>query len=61
MQNFYNSFTFILSFMLLIMIFNAVLGDAFTDKFLLLVLLSMLVVNSGKVSSLFNGLKGGNS
>ena len=57
MQNFYQSFTFIISFMVLVIIFNMMLGSKFTEYFLLLVLLSMVVLNADKFSSIFKGIK----
>ena len=59
MSNFYNSFTFILSFMILVMVFNSLFGATFTEYFLLLVLLSMIVLNGEKFATIFNGLKEG--
>lgn len=56
MQNFYNSFTFIISFMILVLIFNMLLGSKFTEKFLLLILLGMVLFNANKVSGVFNGI-----
>jgi len=53
MKNFYNSFSFILSFMLLVLIFNMIFGAKFTEWFLILVLASMVVVNSDKVNKIF--------
>lgn len=58
MDNFYNSFTFIISFMLLVLMFQMMLGNIFTEYFLLLTLLSMIVLNSDKFSKIFNGLRG---
>ena len=57
MQNFYDSFTFIIYFMILVLFFNMFLGGKFTEWFLLLVLLSMIVVNSDKVKYIFKGLE----
>ena len=57
MDSFYNSFTFILSFMIIVLIFNSIFGAKFTEYFLLLVLLSMVVVNADKVDSIFKGIK----
>lgn len=57
MEKFYNSFTFIISFMVLVMAFNMMFGSKFTEWFLLLVLLSMIVVNSDKVRHIFKGLE----
>lgn len=57
MQNFYNSFTFILSFMIIVLIFNAIFGAKFVEWFLLLVLLSMVVVNADKAATIFKGIE----
>lgn len=59
MKNFYNSFSFILSFMILVLFFNLLFGSKFVEWFLLLVLLSMLVMNSDKVGFIFKGLQKG--
>ena len=56
MKNFYNSFTFIITFMILVLLFQMTLGSKFVEWFLLLVLASMLVMNSEKVSYIFKGL-----
>lgn len=57
MKNFYNSFSFIISFMILLLFFNMTLGGKFVEKFLLLVLASMAVLNADKIESIFNGIK----
>ena len=57
MKSFYNSFTFILTFMILVLIFQMILGDKFTEYFLLLVLASMIVMNADKFSEIFKGFK----
>lgn len=57
MKNFYDSFTFIISFMILVLFFNMLFGEKFTEWFLLLVLLSMVVVNSDKIKYIFKGLE----
>lgn len=57
MENFYNSFTFIISFMILVLVFEMMLGSKFVEMFLLLVLLSMVVVNHEKVGYIFKGIK----
>lgn len=56
MQNFYESFTFIISFMILVVTFQMIFGSDFIEGFLLLVLASMLVMNSDKVGYIFKGL-----
>lgn len=55
--DFYNSFTFIISFMIIVLIFNGMFGAKFTEKFLLLVLLSMVVINTDKFTTVFSGIK----
>lgn len=57
MKEFFNSFTFILSFMIIVLIFNSIFGAKFTEWFLLLVLLSQIVVNADKFGTIFNGIK----
>lgn len=51
MNKFYSSFTFMLGFMIIVLIFNMAFGSKFTEYFLLLVLLSMVVTNADKVSA----------
>lgn len=58
MQGFYKSFSFMLAFMVLINIFNMLLGEKFTEMFLLLILLGMAVMNVDKFSTVFKGLGG---
>lgn len=57
MQNFYNSFSFIIAFMILLLLFNMIFGGKFVEYFLMLVLASMVVVNADKFSSVFNGIQ----
>lgn len=57
MKNFYNSFSFIIAFMILLLLFNMVLGGKFVEYFLMLVLASMVVVNSDKFNSVFSGIQ----
>ena len=56
MEGFYNSFSFMLGFMILVLVFNMMLGAKFTEWFLLLVLLSMVIINSDKISGVFAGI-----
>lgn len=58
MSNFYNSFSFLLSFMILVNIFNMLLGEKFTEMFLLLILLGMVLLNTDKFATVFKGLGG---
>lgn len=55
-MGFYNSLTFMLSFMVLLVFANMGLGSKFTEKFLLLVLASMVVFNVDKLKEIANGL-----
>ena len=57
MKEFYNSFTFILTFMILVLIFQMVFGNKFIEVFLLLVLASMVVVNADKFKNVFKGIE----
>lgn len=56
MQNFYNSFTFIIAFMILVLVFQMTLGSKFVEYFLLLVLASMVVMNADKLQYIFAGI-----
>lgn len=49
MVSFYNSFGFLIAFMVLLLIFQMLLGPKFSEMFMLLVLASMVVVNHEKV------------
>ncbi len=57
MDKFYNSFTFIITFMILVLILQMVFGSKFIEMFLLLVLASMVVVNSSKFTQIFKGIQ----
>ena len=56
MMNFYNSFTFIISFMVLVLFFEMTFGSKFVEYFLLLVLASMLIMNAKKLQGVFAGI-----
>ena len=56
MQNFYNNFSFLLSFMIMVNIFYMLLGPSFTEGFLLLVLAGMVITNSDKFATIFKGV-----
>lgn len=56
MQNFYKSFSFLLAFMILVNIFNMMFGPKFTEYFLLLILLGMVVLNVDKFATVFRGI-----
>lgn len=52
MVSFYNSFGFLIAFMILLLVFQMLLGSKFSEMFMLLVLASMVVVNHDKVTYL---------
>lgn len=56
MKEFYKSFTFIISFMVLLVFLNMGFGAKFTNKFLWLVLASMIVMNTDKLEEITKGL-----
>ena len=56
MQNFYNNFSFLLSFMIMVNIFYMLLGPSFTEGFLLLVLAGMVITNADKFATIFKGV-----
>ena len=56
MQNFYNNFSFLLAFMILVNIFYMLLGETFTEGFLLLVLGGMVLTNTEKFATIFEGV-----
>lgn len=58
MQSFYNNFSFLLAFLILVNILNMLLGDKFTEMFLLLVLAGMVILNADKFSTVFKGIGG---
>ncbi|MBQ7289032.1 MAG: hypothetical protein IJW78_04810 [Clostridia bacterium] len=49
MVSFYNSFGFLIAFMVLLLIFQMLFGPKFSEMFMLLVLASMVIVNHEKV------------
>ena len=57
MHSFYNSFTFIISFMILVLVFNMFFGDKFIEMFLLLILTGMVLFNSEKLEFVFSGIQ----
>lgn len=57
-MNFYKSFTFIISFMVLLVFMQMFFGDKFVNKFLWLVLASMVVFNADTLKELTKGLSG---
>lgn len=54
--NFYNSFGFLIAFLILINIFYMMFGAGFTESFLLLVLLGMVILNATKFATIFKGV-----
>ena len=54
MKDFYNSYTFILSFLALELAISMMFGEKFTEAFLWLVLLSMVLINSQTFIDFFN-------
>ena len=55
MQKFYESFTFIMAFMITSLVIEMSLGDKFLKWFLLLVLFSMIMVNIDKFINFMDG------
>lgn len=47
-ENIYNNMTFIISFLILALVLQMFAGNKVLERFLLLVLLSMIIVNSNK-------------
>lgn len=58
MNNFYDKFSFLLAFLILVNIFYMLLGEKFTEYFLLLILLGMVILNSDKFATVFKGIGG---
>ena len=56
-KDFYNSFSFIIAFMILVMLFEMLLGEKFTQAFLILVMASMAIFNADKVENIFGGIQ----
>lgn len=57
MQGFTEKISFIIFFLVSTLIMNMAFGEKFTQKYLLLVLASMIVVNSKKITSLIGMVK----
>lgn len=55
MKKFYESFTFVMAFMISSLVIEMTLGDKFLRWFLLLVLFSMIMVNIDKFISFMDG------
>ena len=55
MQKFYESFTFVMAFMISSLVIEMTLGEKFLKWFLLLVLLSMVMVNIDKFINFMDG------
>ena len=58
MNSFYSKFTFLLGFLILINIFYMMFGETFTEYFLLLILLGMVLTNTDKFAAVFSGIGG---
>ena len=56
LYNFYDSFGFLIAFLILVNIFYMLLGASFTESFLLLVLLGMVILNADKFATIFKGV-----
>ena len=59
MTDFYNKFSFLVAFMVFILIFNMIFGGEVTEKLLILILISMAVFNTDLVSNLFGSMQEG--
>jgi hypothetical protein len=57
LKEFTESVPFILSFLVVVLLMNMGVGQKFTNQFLYLVLFSMLILNSDKLSKLIGGVK----
>lgn len=57
MKDFYKKFSFLLSFMIIVNIFYMSLGPSFTEAFLLLVLVGMVLTNTDKFATIFKGVE----
>ena len=57
-MGFYNSLTFMLAFMILLVVTDMSFGAKFVEKFLILVLLSMIMFNADKFTEIAKGLSG---
>ena len=53
MQDFYNDSKFIIAFLVLVLIMQAAVGEKFTEKFCLLVMFSMVILNADSFSKWF--------
>jgi hypothetical protein len=50
MENFFKSYTFVLGFLIALIFFGLTMGEKTVQVFATLVLLSMVVLNSGKIA-----------
>lgn len=57
MQDFLNSYSFILAFLVSVAILEAAAGEKVTNYFLLLVLISMLIVNANSFTNFLKKLR----
>lgn len=58
MQEFFQSFSFVVGFMVSSVVFQMIFGEKFVQWFLILVLLSMIIVNSNDFITFLNKSKG---
>lgn len=56
MTEFYERLSFIVGFMVLLVVFNMILGTKSTEYFLILVLMGMILTNIDSFTGLFNNL-----
>ena len=59
MTEFYNKFSFLVAFMVFILIFNMIFGGEVTERLLILILISMAVFNTDLVANLFGSMQEG--
>lgn len=59
MTEFYNKFSFLVAFMVFILIFNMIFGGEVTERLLILILISMAVFNTDLVANLFSSMQEG--
>lgn len=57
MKEFYESFSFIIAFMILVILFEMLFGDKFVHAFLILVMASMAILNADKIEKIFGGIQ----
>lgn len=57
LQEFFDSFSFIIAFMILVILFEMLFGDKFVQAFLILVMASMAIFNADKIEKIFGGIQ----